>query len=168
MQKIIAVDFDGCLCESKWPNIGKENQPVINELLKQQALGAKLILWTCREGHQLQAAVMWCLNHGIKFDAINENLPENIEIFGNNSRKVYATEYWDDKSVLVVNTGTVTSIASPKPEGGLIVKRWQIHGMQLLFPPQAKPNGHKRWWERWLDGFRQKEDPFPGNTGTEF
>ena len=100
MQKIIAVDFDGCLCESKWPNIGKENQPVINELLKQQALGAKLILWTCREGHQLQAAVMWCLNHGIKFDAINENLPENIEIFGNNSRKVYATEYWDDKSVL--------------------------------------------------------------------
>ena len=166
--KIIAVDFDGCLCESKWPNIGKENQPVINELLKQQALGAKLILWTCREGHQLQAAVMWCLNHGIKFDAINENLPENIEIFGNNSRKVYATEYWDDKSVLVVNTGTVTSIASPKPEGGLIVKRWRIHGMQLLFPPQAKPNGQKRWWERWLDGFRQKEDPFPGNTGTEF
>lgn len=168
MQKIIAVDFDGCLCESKWPNIGKENQPVINELLKQQALGAKLILWTCREGHQLQAAVMWCLNHGIKFDAINENLPENIEIFGNNSRKVYATEYWDDKSVLVVNTGKVISIAAPKPEGGLIVKRWQICGMQLLFPPQTKPNGHKRWWERWLDRFRQKEDPFPERTGSEF
>ena len=52
-----------------------------------------MILWTCREGHQLQAAVMWCLNHGLKFNAINDNLEENKEKYGNNSRKVWADEY---------------------------------------------------------------------------
>ncbi len=44
MSKVIAVDFDGCLCESKWPDIGEARQDVINELLRQQAEGAKLIL----------------------------------------------------------------------------------------------------------------------------
>ena len=90
--KIIAVDFDGCLCGGKWPDIGAPRQQVINELIRQQAEGAKLILWSCREGEQLKAAVMWCLNHGLKFDAVNDNLEENKAYFGNNSRKIYATE----------------------------------------------------------------------------
>ncbi len=107
--KIIAVDFDGTLCEEKWPDIGEARQQVINELIRQQVDGVKLILWTCREGEQLQAAVTWCLNHGLMFDAVNDNLEENKEQYGNNSRKVWATEYWDDKSVLVVGTGEATS-----------------------------------------------------------
>lgn len=44
MRKTIAVDFDGCLCEAKWPDIGEPRQQVINELIKQQVDGAKLIL----------------------------------------------------------------------------------------------------------------------------
>ena len=47
-KKIIAVDFDGCLCENKWPNIGKAHEQVIHELIRQQADGAKVILWPCR------------------------------------------------------------------------------------------------------------------------
>lgn len=118
MRKVIAVDFDGCICESKWPEIGEPRQQVINELIKAQAEGAKLILWTCREGELLDAAVMWCLNRGLRFDTVNDNLDENKRLFGNNCRKVWADEYWDDKSVLVVNTGELTSIAFSKPEGG--------------------------------------------------
>lgn len=164
MSKVIAVDFDGCLCESKWPDIGEARQDVINELLRQQAEGAKLILWTCREGHQLQAAVMWCLNHGIKFDAINDNLTDNQELYGNNSRKVFAHEYWDDKSVLVVSTGKVTSIAMPRSEGGFVVKQWQTKGVQFLKnPARAKP-GRKRWWQRWFDGLRRGSDPLSERT----
>lgn len=155
MRKTIAVDFDGCLCEAKWPDIGEPRQQVINELIKQQADGAKLILWTCREGHQLQAAVMWCLNHGLKFDAVNDNLEENKEYFGNNSRKVWANEYWDDKSVLVVNAGEVTSIVAARTEGGMVIKKWMNGSLQLvrnpLEPgkkPEEKPE-KKRWWQFW-------------------
>ena len=82
------MDFDGTLCENEWPEIGKPNQIVIKELIKQQADGAKLILWTCREGDRLQAAVTWCLEHGLKFDAVNDNLEENKVLFGKR-RKVY-------------------------------------------------------------------------------
>lgn len=46
--KIIAVDFDGCLCENAWPDIGDDNPQVVRALLEEQKQGAKLILWTCR------------------------------------------------------------------------------------------------------------------------
>ena len=150
-QKVIAVDFDGCLCENRWPDIGEARWKVINELLRQQAEGAKLILWTCREGQLLQAAVLWCLNRGIRFDAVNDNLESNKEHYGNNSRKVSATEYWDDRSVLIVNAGLVTSIISPKPDGGMIVRQWQTKEMQFISPPREGTFRRKRWWERWID-----------------
>ena len=147
--KVIAVDFDGCLCEANGPDIGAPRMPVIRELLLQQAEGAKIILWTCREGEQLQAAVMWCLNHGIKFDAINDNLEENKERYGNNCRKVWATEYWDDKSVLIVGNGKVTSICFSRIEGGMTIKKWLNSDMKLITPPAWKPKKKKKWWQIW-------------------
>ena len=98
-QTIIAVDFDGCLCKNAWPDIGEAKQDVIDALLSRQKTGAKIILWTCRVGELLDAAVSWCADHGITFDAVNENLPVNIAAFGNDCRKIYADEYWDDKAV---------------------------------------------------------------------
>lgn len=98
--KIIAVDFDGTLCEDKFPAIGEPRTDVIESLLKEQQAGASLILWTCRRGEDLTAAVYWCASHGLKFEAINENLFSNVAQFGGDTRKVYADEYWDDKAVL--------------------------------------------------------------------
>ena len=98
---VIAVDFDGCLCESRWPDIGPPNEAVIEYLKDRQRQGDKLILWTCREHEMLDRAVMWCLRQGLKFDAVNQNLPERIEQYGNDCRKVGADEYWDDRSVIV-------------------------------------------------------------------
>ncbi len=97
---IIAVDFDGTLCENNWPEIGKPNWFVINRLTERRAVGDKLILWTCREGDELEEAILWCLNHGLRFDAVNGNLPEMTEKYGNDCRKVFADEYWDDKAVI--------------------------------------------------------------------
>lgn len=105
MGKIIAVDFDGTLCKDRWPNIGEPYGEVINECIRRQADGDKIILWTCRSGALLDDALLWCLNRGLKFDAVNDNLAENIEKYGNNCRKVWADEYWDDKNVLVVTDG---------------------------------------------------------------
>ena len=96
MNKIIAVDFDGTLCENKWPDVGTANDSLFNYLKSQQKRGAKIILWTCRSGIMLDCAVTFCELHGLIFDAINENLQEQIELYGNDSRKICADEYIDD------------------------------------------------------------------------
>jgi len=96
--KIIAVDFDGTLCESAYPDIGAPKADVIEKLKKEQQAGAKIILWTCRGGEKLAEAVYWSEEQGLKFDAINENLSDNIKTFGRDTRKIYADEYWDDRA----------------------------------------------------------------------
>lgn len=101
MTKVIAIDFDGCLCENKWPDIGRPNLAIIDRAKKEQAAGAKLILWTCREYDALDAAITWCAEYGLRFDAVNANTPENLELYGNDCRKIGATEYWDDRAVQV-------------------------------------------------------------------
>ncbi len=95
---IIAVDFDGTLCESRYPEIGQPNIPLINGLKEKQAQGDKLILWTCRSGEYLEKAVEWCRSHGLTFDRVNENLPEILELWGNDSRKITADVYIDDRA----------------------------------------------------------------------
>jgi len=97
---IIAVDFDGTLCENAWPGIGEARAGVIDYVLGQQMTGAKIILWTNRRGEKLEEAVRWCAARGLAFDAVNENLPEVIERFGGDTRKVFAHEYLDDRAVL--------------------------------------------------------------------
>ena len=99
--KIIAVDFDGTLCENEFPNIGAPKIEIIEKLLAEKQLGAKIILWTCRTDEQIKQAVAWCEKYGLTFDAVNDNLEEIKTSFGSNPRKIYANEYWDDRAVLV-------------------------------------------------------------------
>ena len=98
--KIIAVDFDGTLCFSNWPELGDPNVVLIEYLKKCRTLGHKLILWTCRAGEPLDAAVSWCMEQGLEFDAINDNLPEIVSLYGNNSRKITCDYYIDDRACL--------------------------------------------------------------------
>ena len=125
----VAVDFDGCLCENKWPEIGEENSIAINALKRLQVGGTKLILWSCREGERLQEAVEWCRERGLEFDAVNENLPEYKEFYGNDSRKVYATEYWDDKSVIVD-----AKMMQRFPNGYITMTWSDVGGKAKVFP----------------------------------
>lgn len=100
MRKAIAIDFDGCICTNAFPNIGAPNWSVILKALAEQAAGAGLILWTCREGELLQQAVDACTKWGLHFDAVNDSLPSWIDAYGNHPRKVGASEYWDDRAVV--------------------------------------------------------------------
>jgi len=100
-QRIIAVDFDGTLAVNRYPNIGEPICDVVDMIKAAQANGAKVILWTCRYDADLQNALDWCHALGLFFDAVNENLPEMIEFFGNDTRKIFATEYWDDRAVQI-------------------------------------------------------------------
>ena len=96
---ILGVDFDGTLSLGQWPECGPANNKLIKFLLHRQELGDKLILWTCRENNELTAAVEWCEDNGLLFDAINDNLPEIIEKYGSNSRKISCDFYIDDKAI---------------------------------------------------------------------
>ena len=98
MRKVIAVDFDGTLCESKYPKIGRPYYKMINLIKLKKKQGYGIILWTCRTDHNLENAVEWCKKQGLVFDAVNENLPERIRIFGNDPRKIGADIYIDDKA----------------------------------------------------------------------
>lgn len=95
--KIIAVDFDGVLCKDEYPNIGEPNTEMIQEIAERKKSGDKIILWTCRRGIYLAQAVKWCKNKGLIFDAINKNLPESIEKYNGDTRKVFADIYIDDR-----------------------------------------------------------------------
>ena len=96
---IIAVDFDGTIFEDAFPEIGKPIPAVIDWLKASKRNGAKLILWTCRCGEYLSRAISACLDVGLRFDAVNENLPETIERFGGDCRKIVADIYVDDKGL---------------------------------------------------------------------
>lgn len=94
-----AVDFDGTLCQNKWPEIGRPFPSMINRMKRLRRNGHKLILWTCREGMPLVEAITWCAQHGLFFDAVNDNLPEHKERFDGNCRKIFADYYIDDRAM---------------------------------------------------------------------
>ena len=93
---IIAVDFDGTLSYGDYPGCGQPNIRLIEWLNNRQKQGDKIILWTCREDKALKDAVVWCRDWGLEFDAVNENLPEMIEKWGNDCRKIGCDFYIDD------------------------------------------------------------------------
>lgn len=95
---IIAVDFDGTLVTDEYPKIGRELSSFCDFIKMLQSLGVKTILWTTRTGKELDEAVDWCKKHGFTFDAINENIPEIKEAFGEDTRKVFANVYFDDRN----------------------------------------------------------------------
>lgn len=97
---IIAVDFDKTLItDNSWPDVdGKPNVHLIEYPNREKRRGSKIILWSCRAGETLEAAVKFCEENGLTFDAINDNIPEIVEAYKSNSRKVSADIYLDDKS----------------------------------------------------------------------
>ena len=99
MKRVIAVDFDGTLCENKWPKIGEPNTVLIEQLIDEQKNGTALILFTCREKRMLSDAVKWCKAQGLTFDCVNKNLKERIRAYKGDCRKISADLYIDDRSV---------------------------------------------------------------------
>lgn len=97
-QLTIAVDFDGTIVENKYPYIGKPVLFAVETLKKLEEEGHQLILWTYRTGPELDHAVNFCEDLGIKFYAVNQSYPE--EIFDNSlSRKIQADLFIDDRNI---------------------------------------------------------------------
>lgn len=98
---IYAIDFDGTLCEDKFPKIGDPIEKTINLVKFLKQCGHELILWTCRNGESLEDAVKWCKEHDLEFDAVNKNLDRIIKEWGGDTRKIYCDYYLDDKNILL-------------------------------------------------------------------
>ena len=95
----VAIDFDGTIVEDKYPQIGVLQSGAKDTLQRLHKEGHKIIIWTCRSGDLLVEALNFLLWHDIPFDQVNDNLRENIEHYGGNSRKVCADVYIDDRNL---------------------------------------------------------------------
>ena len=93
---IYGIDFDGTIVESKWPAIGELKPEAAAFIRELRARGDKWILITMREDDKLQEALEFLAIHDLRPNAVNDNLPERVAMFGNNPRKVYADIYIDD------------------------------------------------------------------------
>jgi len=106
MPFILSVDYDATLFEGTWPKKGKPIQAVIDKVKEFKSHGAEIALWTCREGVSLEEATKRCDEAGLEFDAINSNVPSQIEYMKERAkegeifatRKIYADFYLDDKA----------------------------------------------------------------------
>lgn len=111
---IIAVDFDGVLCENKFPEIGPPNYEVISLIRELIDIGHEVVLWTTRNGEELTTAVDWCSDRGLHFCNINGPAPSNEKEYGHKypvqSRKIYADVYIDDHNVEFVGAGRENGI----------------------------------------------------------
>ena len=99
---IIAVDFDGILAGngSEFPKIGLTNYAMVKLIQDLIENKHEVILWTTRNGEELQAALDWCKAYKLNFCSINSPAPSNAAAYEGayptQSRKVYADIYLDD------------------------------------------------------------------------
>lgn len=97
---VIAVDFDGTIVENRYPEIGRERPFAVSTLKKLAEEQHRLILWSVREGRQLDEAVEWCRERGLEFYAVNKDFPEeHPEKNRHYSRKLKADLFIDDRSI---------------------------------------------------------------------
>jgi hypothetical protein len=92
---IIAVDFDGTIVENDFPEIGKELPGAIRTLKDLQAVGHKIIIWTCRCEPYLSPMTAWFKEKGFTPDAVNSNLG-NVSGFA--MPKIFYDVLFDDRS----------------------------------------------------------------------
>ena len=113
--EILACDFDDTIAANEHPLIGLPNAQLINKIKEFQASGGKFILWTCRGGKDLEAAVEFCKEQGIPPDAVNEDVPEvkNSEFGRNKSIKPYFDYCVDDKNNTIEGFIKMDFSASP-------------------------------------------------------
>ena len=104
--EILAVAFDDTIAISRFNEETKEtdiigyNEKVVSFIKKFKANGGRVILNTCRHDHSLEVAVEYCRSLGLEFDKVNENLDEEVEMFGD-CRKIFADYYLDDKAMKI-------------------------------------------------------------------
>ena len=94
----ICVDFDGTIVDHRFPEVGPPVPGAVDWMLKWQAAGAKLILFTMRSdgsriGDALSQAVEYLKQNGIELYGVNKN---PTQVHWTSSPKAYGQLYIDD------------------------------------------------------------------------
>ncbi len=96
---IFAIDFDDTICKQNYPECGEmieDAREVINELYDS---GHHIIIWTCRMEEPADKARKFLEENGIKYHTFNEHAQSIMDFYGNNTRKIFADVYIDDKQL---------------------------------------------------------------------
>lgn len=105
---ILAVDFDGTICEVDYPGIGREREGAKEYINKLYDEGYMIVINTCRtnagEVKAQDMAEEFLKLRGIKYHKINENMDHLIEVYGCDTRKISADVYIDDKCLYKIPT----------------------------------------------------------------
>ena len=103
-RKVIAIDFDGTLSMGKYPACGPANTKLVELLKRLMADPSEVrpyyVLWTSRTAAELEKAVIWCGEQGLKFDGINKPPKETAADY---TRKMWADLYVDDRAMTPEN-----------------------------------------------------------------
>ncbi|AGI11384.1 HAD-like domain containing protein [Listeria phage LP-125] len=103
--KYIAIDFDGTIAseqEESYPLVG-ELLPYAKETIEELVeLGAVITVWTCREELGMDLCLDFLASNNIPYHFVNENNPDKIAIWKNDTRKIGADLYIDDKALKAV------------------------------------------------------------------
>ena len=95
--KKFCIDFDGTCVAEIFPNVGPDVPGAAETLRELVDKGHRLILWTARSGHTLDAAIAWFRDHSIPLYAVNKD-PHPLEGWPI-PRKVIPAWYIDDRNL---------------------------------------------------------------------
>lgn len=93
--QVIAVDFDGTCVEHAYPFVGRD-VGAARVLRRLVAEGARIVLWTCRHGQELSAAVCWFHENGVPLHGVNATPGQAA---WSQSPKAHARIYIDDAAL---------------------------------------------------------------------
>lgn len=152
----IAVDFDGTIVEHAYPAIGKELPFAIDTLKRLQENGHRIILWSVREGKQLDEAVEYCHKHGLDFYAVNSDFPNASWSESGVSRKIKADIYIDDRNLggipdwgtlydMITCHYTFNDIIVKAAQGEKLPESFDVYNGTFNRPHRhSKKHGHRR------------------------
>lgn len=107
-QVVIAVDFDGTICEASYPEIGREREGAKEFINRLYDEGYMIVINTCRSDNGPHPAASIAKEfmrlRGIRYHYFNENPTHLIEAYGGDTRKISADVYIDDKCLFDLPT----------------------------------------------------------------
>ena len=95
---IIGLDFDGTVCKHEHPDIGEPIPGCLDVLRELLDAGHEIVLWTCRDGYEVELARHYMFKNDIELAAVNSN-SANVPYDGLTSRKIYSHLFIDDRGL---------------------------------------------------------------------